>query len=94
MTNPRVLLLDEISLGLAPVAVQRIYGQLPDLLAAGMTALIVEQDVRQALRYASHVVCLLEGRMTLEGPPATFTPKQIEAAYFGFQEADEAGATA
>jgi branched-chain amino acid transport system ATP-binding protein len=94
MTNPRVLLLDEISLGLAPVAVQRIYGQLPDLLAAGMTALIVEQDVRQALRYASHVVCLLEGRMTLEGPPATFTPEQIEAAYFGFMGADEAGATA
>jgi branched-chain amino acid transport system ATP-binding protein len=94
MTNPRVLMLDEISLGLAPVAVQRIYGQLPDLLAAGMTALIVEQDVRQALRYASHVVCLLEGRMTLEGPPATFTPEQIEAAYFGFMGADEAGATA
>jgi branched-chain amino acid transport system ATP-binding protein len=94
MTNPRVLLLDEISLGLAPVAVQRIYSQLPDLLAAGMTALIVEQDVRQALRYASHVVCLLEGRMTLEGPPATFTPEQIEAAYFGFMGADEAGATA
>ncbi|HEX3907742.1 MAG TPA: ABC transporter ATP-binding protein [Mycobacteriales bacterium] len=94
MTNPRVLLLDEISLGLAPVAVQRIYSQLPDLLAAGMTALIVEQDVRQALRYASHVVCLLEGRMTLEGPPAAFTPEQIEAAYFGFMGADEAGATA
>jgi branched-chain amino acid transport system ATP-binding protein len=94
MTNPRVLLLDEISLGLAPVAVQRIYSQLPDLLAAGMTALIVEQDVRQALRYASHVVCLLEGRTTLEGPPATFTPEQIEAAYFGFMGADEAGATA
>jgi branched-chain amino acid transport system ATP-binding protein len=94
MTNPRVLLLDEISLGLAPVAVQRIYGQLPDLLAAGMTVLIVEQDVQQALRYASHVVCLLEGRMTLEGPPSTFTPKQVEAAYFGFSGADEAGATA
>jgi branched-chain amino acid transport system ATP-binding protein len=94
MTNPQVVLLDEISLGLAPVAVQRIYGQLPDLLAGGMTVLMVEQDVQQALRYASHVVCLLEGRMTLEGPPSTFTPQQVEAAYFGFSGADEAGATA
>jgi branched-chain amino acid transport system ATP-binding protein len=92
MTNPRVLLLDEISLGLAPVAIQRIYSQLPDLLADGLTVLLVEQDVQQALRYASHVVCLLEGRTTLEGPPAQFTPQQVEAAYFGFVGADDAGA--
>jgi branched-chain amino acid transport system ATP-binding protein len=92
MTNPRVLLLDEISLGLAPVAIQRIYSQLPDLLADGLTVLLVEQDVQQALRYASHVVCLLEGRTTLEGPPAQFTPQQVEATYFGFVGADDAGA--
>jgi branched-chain amino acid transport system ATP-binding protein len=93
MSNPRVLLLDEISLGLAPVAIQRIYGQLPDLLAGGLTVLLVEQDVQQALRYASHVMCLLEGRTTLEGTPAQFTPQQIEAAYFGFVGADDTGAT-
>ena len=94
MSNPRVLLLDEISLGLAPVAIQRVYGQLPDLLAGGLTVLLVEQDVQQALRYASHVMCLLEGRTTLEGPPAQFTPQQIEAAYFGFVGADDTGASA
>jgi branched-chain amino acid transport system ATP-binding protein len=94
MSNPRVLLLDEISLGLAPVAIQRVYSQLPDLLAGGLTVLLVEQDVQQALRYASHVVCLLEGRTTLEGAPAQFTPQQIEAAYFGFAVADDEGASA
>jgi branched-chain amino acid transport system ATP-binding protein len=94
MTNPRVLLLDEISLGLAPVAVQRIYSQLPDLLAGGLTVLLVEQDVQQALRYAAHVMCLLEGRATLEGAPSKFTPQQIEAAYFGFAGANDAGAGA
>jgi branched-chain amino acid transport system ATP-binding protein len=94
MTNPRVLLLDEISLGLAPIAIQRIYSRLPDLLADGLTVLLVEQDVQQALRFASHVVCLLEGRAALEGAPTQFTPQQIEAAYFGFAGADDAGAGA
>ena len=72
LANPRVLLLDELSLGLAPVVVQRIYGMLPQILAAGLTVLLVEQDVSQALRVASHIHCLLEGRTTLEGtPPAS-----------------------
>jgi len=81
--NPRVLLLDELSLGLAPVVVQRIYGMLPQILAAGLTVLLVEQDVSQALRVASHIHCLLEGRTTLEGTPASVTADQVEAAYFG-----------
>jgi branched-chain amino acid transport system ATP-binding protein len=83
VANPRVLLLDELSLGLAPVVVQRIYGMLPDILAAGLTVLLVEQDVSQALRAASHIQCLLEGRTTLEGRPADVTADQVEAAYFG-----------
>lgn len=83
VANPRVLLLDELSLGLAPVVVRQIYGLLPELLAAGMTVLLVEQDVSQAVRAASRVQCLLEGRTTLEGRPDEFTPEQIEAAYFG-----------
>jgi branched-chain amino acid transport system ATP-binding protein len=83
VANPRVLLLDELSLGLAPVVVRQIYGLLPDLLAGGMTVLLVEQDVSQAVRVASRIQCLLEGRTTLEGPPDGFTPEQIEAAYFG-----------
>ncbi|MGZ4149867.1 MAG: ABC transporter ATP-binding protein [Actinomycetota bacterium] len=83
VANPRVLLLDELSLGLAPVVVRQIYGLLPELLATGMTVLLVEQDVSQAVRVATHIQCLLEGRTTLEGPPAAFSPEQIEAAYFG-----------
>jgi branched-chain amino acid transport system ATP-binding protein len=83
VANPRVLLLDELSLGLAPVVVQRIYGMLRDILATGLTVLLVEQDVSQALRVASHIHCLLEGRTTLEGRPADVTPAQVEAAYFG-----------
>src|SRR5579863_7242443 len=87
VANPRVLLLDELSLGLAPVVVQRIYAMLPQILASGLTVLLVEQDVSQALRVASHLQCLLEGRSTLEGEPADVTPEQVEAAYFGLARA-------
>jgi branched-chain amino acid transport system ATP-binding protein len=83
VANPRVLLLDELSLGLAPIVVQRIYGMLPQILATGLTVLLVEQDVSQALRVATHIHCLLEGRTTLEGTPADVTAEQVEAAYFG-----------
>jgi len=84
MANPRVLLLDELSLGLAPTVVRRIYGVLPQLIGAGIAVLLVEQDVAQALRVANRFQCLLEGRTTLEGKPADVTPRKIEAAYFGF----------
>ncbi len=83
VANPRMLLLDELSLGLAPVIVQRIYGMLPQILATGLTVLLVEQDVSQALRVATHIHCLLEGRTTLEDTPAGVTADQVEAAYFG-----------
>jgi branched-chain amino acid transport system ATP-binding protein len=86
VANPRVLLLDELSLGLAPVVIQRIYGMLPQILATGLTVLLVEQDVSQALRVASHIHCLLEGRTTLEGEPGDVTAEQVEAAYFGLAE--------
>jgi branched-chain amino acid transport system ATP-binding protein len=82
-SNPQVLLLDELSLGLAPVVVRQIYATLPQLAASGMSILLVEQDVSQALAVVSHVHCLLEGRVTLAGPPAALTGAQIEAAYFG-----------
>ena len=83
VANPRVLMLDELSLGLAPVIVQRIYGMLPQILESGVTVLLVEQDVSQALRVATHLQCLLEGHTTLEGRPADVTAEQVEAAYFG-----------
>ena len=83
MANPRVLLLDELSLGLAPAVVHRLYDLLPDLLGAGMAVLLVEQDVTQALRVSDQAHCLLEGRITLSGRPADLAPADVEAAYFG-----------
>jgi len=91
VANPRVLLLDELSLGLAPVVVQRIYAMLPQILDTGLTVLLVEQDVSQALAVASRVHCLLEGRTTLEGEPSELTPERVEAAYFGLGEPDSGG---
>jgi branched-chain amino acid transport system ATP-binding protein len=88
VANPRVLLLDELSLGLAPVVVRRIYGMLPELLAAGVTVLLVEQDVSQALHVATRIQCLLEGTTTLEGAPGGLSPESIESAYFGLARAD------
>lgn len=81
--NPRVLLTDELSLGLAPVVVQRIYQVLPRIIAEGTAVLIVEQDLSQALQVADRVHCLLEGRTVLAGKPAEFTMQEIEDAYFG-----------
>lgn len=83
MTNPRVLLIDELSLGLAPVIVQRIYEALPRIVSTGTAVLLVEQDVSQALKVSDHVHCLLEGRMMLSGAPAFLDLREVEAAYFG-----------
>jgi branched-chain amino acid transport system ATP-binding protein len=83
MANPRLLLLDEISLGLAPLVVKRIYAALEQITAAGATALIVEQDVSQVLEVADRVYCFQKGRVTLEGRPADLTRERISAAYFG-----------
>jgi len=93
VANPRMLLLDELSLGLAPVIVQRIYAMLPQVLESGITILLVEQDVSQALRVATHLQCLLEGHVTLEGTPAEVTREQVEAAYFGVGSAASGGTT-
>ncbi len=85
MSNPRVLLLDELSLGLAPAVIQRLYAMLPALMETGMAVLLVEQDVTQALRASQHAHCLLEGRITLSGRPQDLAPEEVEAAYFGFE---------
>ena len=69
MANPRLLLLDEVSLGLAPLVVRRIYETLPEICAAGATVVVVEQDIGQALAAADRVYCLLEGRVALQGRP-------------------------
>jgi len=83
MSNPRLLLCDEISLGLAPIIVRDIYARLPVIVAEGLSLIIVEQDIVQALRAASHVYCLQEGRIALQGPARELTREKISAAYFG-----------
>ena len=83
MNNPRLLLLDEVSLGLAPVVIRELYDRLPAIAAAGTTVLIVEQNIDQALGVADRVACLLEGRISLAGRPAELTREAIAAAYFG-----------
>ena len=83
MANPRLILLDEVSLGLAPVVIRRIYEAFPAMLESGCTILVVEQDVQHVLTVASHVACLLEGRVALQGVPKDLTSEQITAAYFG-----------
>jgi branched-chain amino acid transport system ATP-binding protein len=83
MANPRLLLCDEVSLGLAPIIVRDIYARLPDIVADGLSVIIVEQDIVQALKAASHVYCLQEGRLALEGAARTLTREAIAAAYFG-----------
>ncbi len=83
MCNPRLLLLDEVSLGLAPVVVKQVYAALPAITATGTTVLVVEQDVGQALRVADRVQCLLEGRVALEGTATGVTREAVTAAYFG-----------
>ena len=83
MSNPDLILLDELSLGLAPIAIKDIYEQLPRITAGGMSAILVEQDVTRALGAASHFICMQEGRVSLEGAPKAFIRDQISAAYFG-----------
>jgi branched-chain amino acid transport system ATP-binding protein len=83
MTNPRLLLCDEVSLGLAPVAIRKIYECLPSILAEGTSVLLVEQDIRQALRIAGYVYCLQEGRVSLQGRPDELNFERISEAYFG-----------
>ncbi len=83
MSNPRLLLCDEISLGLAPIVVREVYARLPQIVAEGSALIIVEQDIVQALKAANHVYCLQEGRVALTGSAGTLTQEAISAAYFG-----------
>src|ERR1019366_8508584 len=81
--HPRLLLCDEISLGLAPIVVRDIYARLPAIVAEGLSLIVVEQDIAQALKAARQVYCLQEGRIALQGPARELTRESISAAYFG-----------
>lgn len=83
MSNPRVLLCDEISLGLAPVIIKDIYAALPSIRETGTSIIVVEQDIGQALKVSDRVYCMMEGRITLEGAPSALSRDAIHNAYFG-----------
>jgi branched-chain amino acid transport system ATP-binding protein len=83
MANPRVLLCDEISLGLAPIVIRDIYAALPDIKANGASIILVEQDIVQALKVADRVYCFQEGRLALKGRPSELSAETIHRAYFG-----------
>jgi branched-chain amino acid transport system ATP-binding protein len=83
MSNPRLLLCDEISLGLAPIVIRDIYARLPSIVAEGTSLVIVEQDIAQALAAADTVYCLQEGRVAFEGAARSATREAVAAAYFG-----------
>jgi branched-chain amino acid transport system ATP-binding protein len=83
MSNPKLMLCDEISLGLAPIVIRDIYARIPAIVAEGLSLVIVEQDIVQALKTAKHVYCLQEGRVALAGEAGSLTREKISAAYFG-----------
>jgi len=83
MSNPRLLLCDELSLGLAPLVISAIYDALPQIRRQGISLVIVEQDIARALGAADRIYCLMEGRVTLEGTPGDLSRESIHAAYFG-----------
>ena len=83
MSNPTVLLCDELSLGLAPIVIKEIYDAMPKITAEGMSVVVVEQDVTVAQRVSQRVVCFQEGRVSLEGASEALTREQISNAYFG-----------
>lgn len=90
MSNPKLLLCDEISLGLAPIVIKDIYEAVPKIKAHGATMVVVEQDVNQAMAVADRVYCFQEGRVSLTGKPGELTRDQISAAYFGLDDEEKA----
>ena len=87
VSNPNVLLCDELSLGLAPVVIKEIYAAVPRIKDSGTSIIVVEQDIGQALKVANRVYCMMEGRVTLSGRPNELSRHAIHDAYFGVAHA-------
>ncbi len=87
MTNPRLLLLDEVSLGLSPLAVDQVYDSLRGLMSGGTTIILVEQDLSRALGAATRIACMLEGSIVLQGAASALSRDDITNAYFGLNRA-------
>lgn len=89
MTNPDVIIMDEVSLGLSPIAIEGLYESLLRLKVEAETAMIiVEQDLIRATDFSDRIICMLEGRVALEGRPADLSHDEITKAYFGLDGAD------
>ena len=82
-SGPRLLLCDEISLGLAPIVISQLYSALPAIKSSGASLIVVEQDVSRALAVADRAYCFQEGRVALSGPAHELTKDQVHEAYFG-----------
>lgn len=87
MSNPELLLLDEISLGLSPLVVDRVYASLQGLISSGTTIILVEQDLNRALSVSDKVICMLEGRVVLAGNSKNVSRDEVTKAYFGLHRA-------
>ncbi len=83
MSEPKVLLCDEISLGLAPIVIKSIYQKIRQINALGLTIILVEQDITRSLRVADRAYVMLEGKIALEGKPCDLTEERVKEAYFG-----------
>jgi branched-chain amino acid transport system ATP-binding protein len=83
MSNPKVLLCDEVSLGLAPIVVKDIYDALPEICTGGLAVIVVEQDIDTAVRVSDRVYCFMHGKVSLTGKSSELSHEQISAAYFG-----------
>jgi branched-chain amino acid transport system ATP-binding protein len=92
MMNPELLLLDEVSLGLSPLVVDRLYVQLEALKSSGVAMILVEQDLKRAMSTASRTICMLEGLIAIEGPTRTLSREQVTEAYFGLRKPSRAEA--
>lgn len=86
VSNPELLILDEISLGLSPLVVDQVYGSLEKLLKSGTTIILVEQDLSRAMKVASRAICMLEGAIALDRPMGDLSRDEVTDAYFGLQK--------
>jgi len=87
MSEPQLILCDEISLGLAPVVIKGIYKRLRQINQDGITIVLVEQDIKRSLKVANRAYIMLEGKVVLEGEPSSLTEEQVKKAYFGINPA-------
>ena len=83
MTNPELILFDEISLGLAPTTIKDIYARIKEINKSGTTVVLVEQDTQRAIKTAKLVDVMLKGKVVLSGKPEDLSDEDIKKAYFG-----------